>query len=325
MRYCIIILTIFFLFFNSQNIYSQEFLKTKIIETSIENDFLNVIGKRTDRYYSSGMNLTIYYFQNQSKRHLLDNSSLSFRSDTMKRYSWGITQKIYTPDKVYEPNHLLLDWTYAGTLYVTHAIHSINPKKNTALTSEIWVGILGPASLAEEAQWDFHKLIRVRTAKGWESEIQTSIILNYNLKIERKLFSNNFCNLNVNSDATFGTLLNQGGAGLQLRLGKLNNYFDWAHPNSAFYFTFSSNLNCVLYNTYLQGNLFTPPIQTESTSLERKLPASEINNFYTENSLGVNYISKRISLSYKQVFWSPFTKHTERHSYGSVTLAMNVR
>ena len=325
MRYCIIILTIFFLFFNSQNIYSQEFLKTKIIETSIDNDFLNVIGKRTDRYYSSGMNLTIYYFQNQSKRHLLDNSSLSFRSDTMKRYSWGITQKIYTPDKVYEPNHLLLDWTYAGTLYATHAIRSINPKKNTALTSEIWVGVLGPSSLAEEAQWDFHKLIRVRTAKGWESEIQTSIILNYNLKIERKLFSNNFCNLNVNSDATFGTLLNQGGAGLQLRLGKLNNYFDWAHPNSAFYFTFSSNLNCVLYNAYLQGNLFAPPIQTESTSLERKLPASEINNFYTENSLGVNYISKRISLSYKQVFWSPFTKHTERHSYGNVTLAMNVR
>ncbi len=325
MRYNIIILKIIFLLVNSQKIYSQEFLKTTIIETSIENDFLNVIGKRTDRYYSSGMNLTVYYFQNQSKHHLLDNSLLSFRNYSLKRYSWGLTQKIYTPDKVFEPNHFLFDWTYAGTLYATHAVRSINTKKNTALTSEIWVGVIGPASLAEETQWDFHKLIHVRIARGWESEIQTAIILNYVLKIERKLFSNNYCNLNVNSDVTFGTLLNQGGAGLKLRLGKLNNYFDLRDQNSSFYFTYTSNFNFMLYNAYLQGNLFEPAIRAESTSLERKLPASEINNFYTENSLGVNYTAKHISLAYKQVFWSPFTKHTQSHSYGSVSLGLNIK
>lgn len=325
MRYSLIILKIIFLLFNSQKIYSQEFLKTTIIETCIENDFLNVTGKRTDRYYSSGMNLTVYYLQNQSKRHLLDNSLLIFKNDYLKKYSWGITQKIYTPDNVFEPNHFLFDWTYAGTLYATHAVHSINAKKNTVLTSEVWLGILGPASLAEQTQWEYHKLIRVRKPRGWESEIQTTMILNYSLKIERKLFSNKYCNLNVNSDATFGTLLNQGGAGFQLRLGKLNNYFDLKTQNNNFYFTCTSNINFMLYNAYLQGNFFNSTNQTELINAERKLPASEINNFYTENSLGINYTGKRISVAYKQVFWSPFTKHTERHSYGSITLGLKVK
>ncbi len=327
MKYEIIILTIFFQLLHNQNVYSQALFKSTTVEASIDNDFLNVIGKRTDRYYTNGMNLSVYYFQPENRKFFLDKMLWSFKMDTSKKYGWGITQKIFTPDNVFNPIHSTVDFPYSGSLYTIHSLQSVNTLKNAKFNSEIWIGVLGPLSIAEGTQWHYHMLIKIRIAKGWESQIQNTVILNYKLKYDRKIVSTQYLNIIGDVEGNAGTLLNQLGSGVQMRLGKLTDYFDLKFEGYSFYFTCSSRLNFVLYNANLQGSIFNSKTQTlvEFEPLERTLPASEINNFYTENCLGVHLNNKLFSVSYNQFFWSQSTKNTESHSYGSLTIAMKVK
>ncbi len=324
MRYSFIILTIFFSVFQNKNLISQTFYRNYSVEGNVDNDILKIFGKRTDRYYTNGFNVILHYNQNAKVESFGDKFLFSFRNDTTKRYTWGISQKIFTSSDIHAEVQKAYDFPFSGSLYATHSVTSENSAHNVQLTSEISIGVLGPLSLAAETQRLYHTVIGIRKPLGWEKQIQNSIILNYNLQLHRKLISRKYFCLKTDFDGDAGSLLNKCSAGLHLDFGILNNNHEDSYHKNSIFFTFSSKENWVLYNAYLQGGLFESKTTTNiETKQAYSLLANEIHNFYSENSAGIHYSNRLMAIAYTQTFWSAFSKHTENHSFGSINLVIN--
>ena len=291
---------------------------------SWDNDFLNIVGKGTDKYYSGGLKFEVLYKNKRTKNCITDKALLTFRADTNKIYSWSVTQKTFTPEDIKRTVMYDGDWPYAAGLYLSHNVFSVNNKKNIAIRSGFDVGVLGPSAFGGEVQSWLHGVIHYARPQGWSHQINNTLILNFNEAIEPKLFATQNLEIIGNAEADFGTTLNSTKMGIQVRLGKLNDYFAPKAGNKQIFLTYSFNANWVLYDAYLEGGLFDKTNLKESTRLEYKLSSSEINNFYFENKASLNLIFKNWSFIYTQTYTTPQTKRTDEHSYGNVSFFFKI-
>ena len=96
---------------------------------------------------------------------------LPFINGPDRQYNVGFTlgQQTFTPEDIKTPTLIVDDRPYAGWLYGGLALVS---KNEIALdTLQFQLGVIGPASLAEEAQDLVHDLRDIPTAKGWDNQL----------------------------------------------------------------------------------------------------------------------------------------------------------
>ena len=92
------------------------------------------------------------------------------RSAIMYSVSAGFGQHIYTPRDTQSRDLQADDRPYAGYLYGMLALHA---KRASRLdTLELTAGIIGPSSLAEQAQNEVHRFRSIDTAKGWQHQLR---------------------------------------------------------------------------------------------------------------------------------------------------------
>jgi hypothetical protein len=82
-----------------------------------DQDFLNVRGEGTDRYYTNGTAL-LWYYSKFKKPNLFEEILLSFGPDTAKVYSYGVTHLMYTPSDISSKQIVRGDRPYAAVLYL---------------------------------------------------------------------------------------------------------------------------------------------------------------------------------------------------------------
>jgi hypothetical protein len=85
---------------------------------------------------------------------------------------WGLSvgQKMYTPEDTQRRDPDPNDRPYAGWLY--GALTLISSGQTQLSSVELQLGIVGPSALGEQAQNGIHRLFRIPTAKGWDSQIK---------------------------------------------------------------------------------------------------------------------------------------------------------
>ncbi|WP_066800966.1 lipid A deacylase LpxR family protein [Sphingomonas soli] len=155
-----------------------------------EDDFFNPFTQRTDRYYTQGLRIEWLRSAEKSGDHFLPAISHSDwcslicgkeAADGRVQTGWAIGQNIYTPSTITIARAQPYDHPWAGMLYgsriarVSYAAPKLRAQRQDRI--ELTVGIVGPASLAREAQTEWHRLIRVELPRGWDHQLRNEPVV----------------------------------------------------------------------------------------------------------------------------------------------------
>ena len=141
------------------------------ISLTIENDFFG----GSDRYYTNGFLLS-WRSPSAALPHPL--AALDRSLDRLfgpGRVRWGLSfgQNMYTPEDTDRSNPDPRDRPYAGYLYGAATVaHST---ARTLTLAELQLGMVGPSALGEFVQNNYHDLIGIRRAEGWNYQLKDEL------------------------------------------------------------------------------------------------------------------------------------------------------
>ncbi len=151
------------------------------ISITIENDVFT----GSDDAYSNGVGLTWTSRNVASLSH--DNPARRWArawsflpgvsGHQVERYvSMTLAQEIHTPDDITLESPPLDDRPYAGILYLDSVVYRQSPTMNDAWTLRL--GVVGPASQADDTQTWFHNVIGADEPRGWDTQLPNEAIFN---------------------------------------------------------------------------------------------------------------------------------------------------
>ncbi|MBK8611199.1 MAG: lipid A deacylase LpxR family protein [Chitinophagaceae bacterium] len=246
------------------NAYSQnEATGKRFFRLSVDNDALILSNNATDWGYTSGISIDFFYsaVKNRSDFFNWVNNLAGPNRVTTKRLA--LTQLIMAPQETSLTIPARNDYSYAGALLALYSIHSANPLKKINLQSEWIIGLMGPLSFAQQTQNAFHRLIKDPLPMGWNYQLPTDLLVNYNVMAEKLILDNRFIGLVGGGELLLGSLTDGVSTHLLLQIGKnRRNYFSglnrqyFAEKKPNFSFLVKASTNLVFYNALLQGGLF---------------------------------------------------------------------
>lgn len=136
---------------------------------------------------------------------------------------YQIGQDMYTPADIEREDLIEDDRPYAGLLLWSVNLHTFDQK--IADRYRLTLGVVGPASGAEQVQKIIHTAIDVNQPQGWEHQLGNELVFKVSLERLLRLYTHNFIG-NTEYDiiglSAFdaGTLRSEMGAGLGFRFGK---------------------------------------------------------------------------------------------------------
>jgi hypothetical protein len=224
-----------------------------------------------------------------------------------KRIVYSLGQSIFTPDDITIEEPVPEDRPYAGWLYAGIGLVSVGERALDNL--EINVGVVGPASFAEQTQTAFHRWFGFDRPEGWRHQLENEPGLE--LVFERKWRAwQKFGVGGLGGDVVphvgvaLGNVLTQGAAGLTLRIGDdlPNDYgpprirpslpgSDYFDPEDRFgwYLFVGAEGRAVGRNIFLDGNTF------------RDSPRVDKRNLVADFQAGIAVIFGRVRLAYTHV------------------------
>lgn len=268
-----------------------------------DNDFY--IDPNQDRYYTDG----IFFNFRQA---LIPKKF----SDVVEKkiLEVEIGQKIYNPFWSNAPDPATHDRPFAGYSYIGGAL-SWFLKNEAVIRAGAQLGILGPASKAEQIQTEFHEKIlkSYYPVAGWEYQVKNEVGLNTELSYQQLLLApkKRFFDLAGTSTIQLGNTFSGLNAGVVLRVGKINPFYESAYGNSRlkakdnkrtrselFLFT-QPSVNFVAYDATIQGGLFRADKGPVTFSPRRLVYAQQ---------LGLNFAWDRFNAKYIATFRSKEVK-----------------
>ena len=220
------------------------------------------------------------------------------------RYSLALGQSIFTPTDLSQYALITDDRPYAGWLYGTAGL-VLGPTEpigtgSTAFdrveTLELTLGMVGPASLAEQTQKFVHSTIHASYPQGWHNQLhnEPGFILSYRTMLRTKTYplvpGSGWLEFDAMPSAgvSLGNVQTYASAGLTFRLGdRLTNDFgpprirpsvagsDYYNPRPdetlGWYLFLSLGGRAVARNIFLDGNTFQ-----SSPSVDKKYLVGDI-------------------------------------------------
>ncbi len=199
---------------------------------SFENDVLGLTNTSDDGY-SNG----IAYSWGSSSYDSFDSLNLPdwirlisdwtfINQGNSKQYSisYGLSQSMYTPNDISEPELIENDRPYAGALLWHSKIRHF--AKNRANSLGLNLGVVGPASLAEQSQTIIHEMIGARTPEGWDNQLNNELVFRVDAEHIERFYDHSFTDttsfdISSYSEAGIGNLRSDIGTGLTFRVGNL--------------------------------------------------------------------------------------------------------
>jgi lipid A 3-O-deacylase len=139
----------------------------------IEND---LFGSGTDRHFTHGTKISYTTREHQPSEDdpiALVARLVPFWPDGARaRATYALGQNIYTPDDITDPNPRPDDRPYAGWLYLSGGFIAVSPDARRSDAVVLELGVVGPASLAEETQTNWHDWFDFQDPKGWDHQLE---------------------------------------------------------------------------------------------------------------------------------------------------------
>jgi len=289
-----------------------------LLKITFENDLITYAN--TDRYFTNGITFSLQapWLEHSPFRKLM----IPYRKPAFVTYNLSMFQDMYTPTDTRVEPKLHNDRPYASYLYFGFRKTNADPLRKLKISSRFDLGYIGPYSPGSYLQTIVHKTFPTNDVpQGWETQINTDLILNYNFRIQKGLVNTNNFSLLVNLDLKAGTLYNNAGAGFELQAGKSEPIFGLAlnehWPKTEYYFFAKTNASFVAYNALLQGgmidhnNVFT----LQGNEIQRLVGSAEAGFHVRYKGAGIELAQHYLSPEYKGGYW---------HKWGRITLIFNL-
>src|ERR1700682_888243 len=138
----LVTLPLVFLLVNKKTCSQSSFPAQHYFSIRHDNDFLNLAGQGTDRYYSSGIYIQ-YSFLSPAHGSVMNKTLFSPHPLSPSFFTIGITQWMYTPANLKSPVIVKGDYPYAGILFFHFSRENLFTSKQL-FRSELWLGMMGP-------------------------------------------------------------------------------------------------------------------------------------------------------------------------------------
>lgn len=294
----------------------------------LENDlFYN-----TDRHYTNGVRLSWVSAPEKVPGWVLGAARKFplFAEGRRIRASYVLGQNMYTPSDITLPEPPEDDRPYAGWLYGSVGLIATSGRRLDQL--ELTVGMVGPASLAEETQKFVHDIVGADEPQGWATQLRNEpgVILTYQ-RSDRGFRSTNVGGLEIDLTPSIGgavgNIFTYVNSGAMLRIGN-HLPLDYGPPRiqpglpGSGFFMGQKRLSWYLFvgvegrivarNIFLDGNTFRG-----SRSVDKKL-------FTGDLEFGAAVAWGRARLSYTHVLRThEFKTQTQNDGFGAVSLSLS--
>lgn len=286
----------------------------------------------SDRYYTNGARVSWLTAADKKPQWALNAARLFpfFPKDASVRTNYAFGQNMYTPKNTDMKNPPSDDHPYAGWLYGSVGLIAENGQQLDQI--ELTLGIVGPASLAEQTQRIVHKARGLDIPQGWDTQLKNEpgVILSYH-RSWRSYVSRSFLgipfDLTPHIGGAVGNVFTYVNSGLTLRYGN-GLPVDYGPPRiqpslpGSGFFVQQKNFGWYLFagiegravarNIFLDGNTFT-----DSRSVDKELLVGDLQ-------AGVVITKNKMRLSYTKVLRTREfkTQRSDRQDFGAISLSV---
>ncbi|MDE3115142.1 MAG: lipid A deacylase LpxR family protein [Pseudomonadota bacterium] len=239
--------------------------------------FENDLFFHTDRDYTNGVLAAYTTAPDDTPAWAVDaaRSLPFFAANGRVRTSYALGQNMYTPTNIALRNPPLNERPYAGYLYGALGLIAENDSRLDQL--QLQLGVVGPASLAEQTQKFVHKIVHATHPEGWDTQLgnEPGIVLIYERSwravVSGKLLGFSF-DIDPHAGGAVGNVYDYVNMGAMARIGfdlpddygpmridpglPGSNFYE---PESGFgwYIFAGADGRAIGHNIFLDGNSFT--------------------------------------------------------------------
>ena len=291
-------------------VYGQEV--NSWIKLNWNNDFVF----QTDRYYTNGID--IEYFDSRLNTSLLNWFHLPLKDAGNVYQSLSLQQDIYTPFNKISVEKQMTDRPFASYILLGNRKVIANRTAGRIIDSRIQIGITGKYSAGAIVQNGIHDLLPTSShVVGWENQIETSLVLNYSMFLEKSLIKYKSFDMSARIGGELGTLHTNLAAGLELKIGNSEFYYHDLnfHTRDKLEIYFFSGLSgkFVAHDATLQGSVFTESQQYSGVNIERMV-------FMLNSGVNFSFAKYKMRLGFKSMT-SEF-KYGLPHQWGYISFMM---
>ena len=280
--------------------------------------FDNDIFAETDYYYTNGFSVGLVHpiFNSGILRKILPDLGNNSLNTTGVR----IHHFMFTPQN---PEAIEIDpddRPFAGVLLAEYFNLSQLMSRRINIHASLRLGVIGKASMAQALQTAMHQL----EPTGWDDQIGNDLLINYDLGLEKLLFSGKFWQLSGMIEAGLGSYQTYGGAAFQLRIGLLNGMKNSYLPGlentdlsknqaGSFWFFVQPAWHFVVHNASLNGGFL-------NKSNTHFFGHDEITNSLARFSAGFSWHYRKLGLGIRWTHVGPEFETAKNHNWGSMSL-----
>lgn len=241
-------------------VYGQPPYEVKIASAN-DNYCLNL----HDGYYTNGLFIRVNYLP----RIKVATDSTHKLTKITAYYQAG--QMMFTPESIQNSIVDRIDRPFAGYLFVQKGM-TFFYKKGHVLTTNVSLGVVGPASLAQQAQVLIHRAFSLNIPTLWSYQVKNEIGVNIQLQYWRELIpvsqSRRWFDLHGTAQTTIGNTFTNGSVGLLFQWGRfekpaqsslydarLDRRSSGHHKPVEFYGFFQPSYQYQVYNATVEGRL----------------------------------------------------------------------
>jgi lipid A 3-O-deacylase len=278
----------------------------------------------SDWGYTSGIRADIFYEAGNKQNFFVWLNKLA-APNSITTKGWGVMQKIFAPQKTSLTIPDRNDYPYSGALFAIHTIHSANSSKKINLKSEWIAGLMGLASMGEQTHRSFHRLIKDPAPMGWDYQLPTDLLLNYNIRAERLLIGNKDVSLAGTGEIRCGTMNDDISLSLKLQFGNNSHYFSglkkqyFADRKIKFSLALQTSAGLIFYNALLQGGLFNSesPVHNENSKFGTD---RQLQHLAGSAELSFLFSMRKLAVSFGQKITTSALKGHGTHAFGNISV-----
>ncbi len=299
-----------FLLISSMGICQGSKSKT-IVELTVDNDIVFLI----DRYYSSGIELSLY--SDWIKKSPIDILLIPHGKNEIVYYSLSIKHRMFTPERTLTPKVIYDDHPYSTYFLMGNQKTSYNLDSRIKITSRLELGVIGPVAGGETIQNKLHDNIPIaQHSEGWHNQVKNDLCIQYSASIEKGVIHLPMVEANCFLSASLGVPHTDAHIGGNLRFGIFDDYFKGIgidiSPDFNIWLTISGAFYLVNYNATLQGGTYNQ---------DNVHTINPINNTLLHGKIGGVIQYKRMSAEYGMEVRSPEFSTAYWHRWGHLVIA----
>lgn len=327
------LLVLIFAFSNSTIVKSQADTSYRpSFNFRLDNDYLNISLRGTDRYYSDG--LFLGFSSRASRLNPMDRLMVISSKSAFRIRTFSASHQIYTPHHIGNPNLQVGDYPYVGLFTMNYS--NLTLESNYSIASELRLGMQGPVTHAEQLQKYIHrKIFHSNYPLGWQYQLPNDIAMCYTIRYTQRVWRQHHIEVASMAEVTMGTLYDNMKLGGVLTIGKSPGLFTpqqyifgkrKTFRGSHIYMTLSPYMQLVQSNSLLEGGPFKSAggMWGTSTAKYYHIDRSQLERFMYGYSWQLRYMCRAIALSYTQQFHSAEIKGQNGHVYGSVDIQVRL-